>query len=169
MIKEGDLLQIEKNSEFIVEDYFREELYSFIRNIASLPIKIEGILLFGSLARGIAEYSEHHLSDIDLIIISEELPEDLWQRNELLYELTKNYRTIVQTLWWTPEEIKNRVKNKDFLILDALDEGKILFDPKGLLENLREELRDDLKKKGVIKTDLYWRWPLKKFGDRIEF
>lgn len=59
--------------------------------------------------------------------------------------------------------------SKFYLLLDAFDEGKIIYDPKGILKKLKEKLFKELKAKGVIKTDLYWQWPIKRFGDKIEF
>lgn len=132
-------------------------------------IRIKGILLFGSVARGQGKINDEYISDIDLIIISDELPEDLWKRRKKTLKLTRKVTGGIQVLWWTSEEIKNHVKNKFYLILDALDEGIILYDPEDLLHQLRKRLFKDLAKKGVIKTDLYWQWPIKYFGERIEF
>ncbi|TXT66453.1 MAG: Nucleotidyltransferase domain protein [Promethearchaeota archaeon] len=53
--------------------------------------------------------------------------------------------------------------------MDAFDEGKILYDPECILKDLRDKLFKELEAKGVIKTDLYWQWPIKHFGDKIEF
>ena len=65
--------------------------------------------------------------------------------------------------------MEGHVRSKYYLILDAFDEGKILYDPENFLFKLRKKLFKDLEEKGVIKTELYWQWPIKKFGDKIEF
>ena len=160
---------IKRALSFIENDYFRERLLSYLVDLFELPLRIKGILLFGSVARGDAVINEEHMSDIDLIVISEDFPEDKWARKEKMFEFTRNFAGGVQALWWTPEELVKKVENKFYLLLDALDEGKILHDPEGLLHEQRRKLRADLGKKGVIKRELYWRWPIKEFGDEIEF
>jgi predicted nucleotidyltransferase len=154
---------------FIENDYFGKLLEDYLEKIMQLPLKIRGVLLFGSLATGKALYSGQKISDIDIIIISDELPKDIWKRKEKIHELINEYFPEVQDIWWTSEEIRNHVLNKYYLILDALDEGRILYDPSNLLHSLKKQLFLDLAKKGVIKKDLYWQWPISKFGDKIEY
>ena len=91
------------------------------------------------------------------------------ERNQEIFEITKFFSSGIQAHWWTPKEMKEHVDSKFYLILDALDEGKIIYDPYNFLKELRKQLKKDLKEKGVIKTELYWQWPIKKFGDKIEF
>lgn len=55
------------------------------------------------------------------------------------------------------------------MILDAFKDGKVLYDPSGLLGRLTSEVRRALSEKGVVETDLYWKWPISRFGDEIEF
>ncbi|MHA1272567.1 MAG: nucleotidyltransferase domain-containing protein [Promethearchaeota archaeon] len=162
--------KIEKiDLEFINDNYFRNELKKYLKHIFNLKLNIRGILLFGSLARGEAKNNEKHVSDIDLIIICDNLPKDYKKRREKIRELTRSVSSGIQAFWWTSKELEGNVKSKHYLILDAFDEGKILYDPEGFLNDLRDKLFRELKEKNVIKTDLYWRWPVKKFGDRIEY
>ena len=126
-------------------------------------------MLFGSLATDKARYDENHVSDIDLIIVCDDLQEDLWKRRRLVVKLTKTVSSGIQALWWTSKEIKSLVDSKYYLILDAFDECKFLYDPDNFLLELKTRLFKELELKGVIKTDLYWQWPIKKFGDKIEF
>ncbi|TFF88872.1 MAG: nucleotidyltransferase domain-containing protein [Promethearchaeota archaeon] len=154
---------------FIENDVFRQRLKRYVKKILEIPLEIEGILLFGSLARGDAIINQDYMSDIDLIILSKDLPEDLWERHEKIHDLTFEFNAYIQALWWTPKEMIKNVEDKYYLILDALDEGKILYDPNNLLQELKTKLKKELKKKGVIKKELYWYWPMKKFGEEIEF
>jgi len=164
-----DFIKLKQKWSFIENDLFRERLSTYIEKILEQPMKIEGILLFGSLVREEAVVNQDYMSDIDLIIISNDLPEDLWERNEKIHELTADFSENIQAIWWTHEEMIKFVEKKFYLILDALDEGKILYDPNNILRELKRKLFEDLKKKHVIKKDLYWRWPISKFGEKIKF
>jgi predicted nucleotidyltransferase len=156
---------------FIKNKYFRKQLENYIlfilNNAPNLDIK--AILLFGSLARGDETLNQNYTSDIDLIVVSDTIPDDLKERRKKISEITKEISSDVQTLWWTSEEIKANLREKFHLLLDALDEGKILYDKNNLLHSLRKKMFIALANKGVVKTDMYWQWPIKKFGDKIEF
>ena len=154
---------------FIKLEYFKNELKEYLQFIFKLKLKIKAILLFGSVATGKARDDDDHLSDIDLFIICDDLPEEYWERRELAFKLTKPVCSGKQALWRTSKEMEGYVKSKYYLILDAFDESKILYDPENFLFELRRKLFKDLEEKGVIKTELYWQWPIKKFGDKIEF
>ncbi len=153
---------------FIEIDYYRESLRRYLRHIFKKDLDIRGVLLFGSVARNEARDDEFHTSDIDLIIICENLPKGIWERKEYIFDLTEEVCTGIQDFWWTLKEFKGLLDTKFYLLLDAFDEGKILYDPKNFLQQSKEELFKELKEKGVIKTDLYWQWPAK-FGDKIDF
>jgi len=159
----------EINLSFIELEYFKNELKEYLQFIFKLKLKIKAILLFGSVATGKARDDDDYLSDIDLIIVSDDLPEDHWERSKFVFELTKSISSGKQTLWRTSKEMEGYVRSKYYLILDAFDEGKILYDPEKFLFKLRKKLFKDLEEKGVKKTELYWQWPIKEFGDKIEF
>ncbi len=154
---------------FVTIEYFRKALNGFLQCILKTKLKIKGVLLFGSVATGKARYELDHESDIDLIIICDDLHKDRQERNKIILELTDSVNYSIQSLWWTSEELERHVKSKFYLVLDAFDEGIILYDPEKFLQNIRHKLFEDLKAKGVIKTELYWQWPMKNFGDKIEY
>lgn len=154
---------------FIEEEYFENTLRRFLEFILTLNLKIKGILLFGSVATGKAKNDDDYLSDIDLIIVCDDLPKDRRERKEKIFSLIKPVHSSIQDIWLTSKELEEQVDSKFYLILDAFDEGKILHDTDGLLKRLKNKLFIELKEKGVIKTDLYWQWPIKKFGDKIEY
>lgn len=154
---------------FIKKDYFLSKIHDYINFISDQDLNIRGILLFGSVARGEEVINEEKVSDIDMIIVCDDLPDDLKKRRDYISNLTNSVNSNIQALWWTSEEIKENLEEKFHLLLDALDEGKILFDKDNLLHQLRKKMFLDLAKKGVIKTEMYWQWPIKKFGDKIEF
>ncbi len=75
----------------------------------------------------------------------------------------------VDSLWMTEKEFINLVRIKTDIILYALDEGIILYDPIGLVKKEKEDLFKELEKKGVKKEKHYWVWPIKSFGEEIEW
>ncbi|HEA70983.1 MAG TPA: nucleotidyltransferase domain-containing protein, partial [archaeon] len=144
-------------------------LSEFLQFIFKLDLEIRSILLYGSVATGRARDDTEYLSDIDLFIISDKIGIDLLKRSKWVVNITKPVCSGIQALWRTSKEMEKYAESKYYLILDAFDEGKILYDPDNFLHNLREKIFTELKAKGVIKTDLYWQWPIKKFGDKIEY
>ncbi len=154
---------------FIQLKYFRNKLRKYLQFLFKLDIKIRSILLFGSVATGKARMDEDHLSDIDLIIISDDITIELIKRSQWVVNLTRPVCSGIQALWRTSKEIESYVDSKYYLILDAFDEGHILYDQDNFLHRLKERLFKELEEKGVIKTELYWQWPIKKFGDKIEY
>ncbi|MHA1732388.1 MAG: nucleotidyltransferase domain-containing protein [Promethearchaeota archaeon] len=154
---------------FIENRSFRDALSKYLEFLFEQKMELDGILLFGSVARGDARDDEDHESDIDLIVVSDDLPVDFDERLEFTSKLTEPVNAGIQEIWWTRGETEQHVKSKYFLALDAFDEGKILYDPNNFLEELKRELARELADRGVKKTNLYWQWPIAKFGDRVDF
>ncbi len=156
---------------FITSDYFSRKLENCFNQLFRINKKIQGIILFGSIARGTAVYSHKKVSDIDLIVVFKdtELPKNHNERTNLQIKLMKLTELGFDSLWITESEFKNLVQIKVDLILDALDGGIILFDPNGLINKQKNKLLKELEEKGVIKRENYWIWPLKNLGDEIEW
>jgi predicted nucleotidyltransferase len=119
-----------------------------------------GALLFGSLVRGEAHPYKTLESDIDLIVLIEGLP-SLSRRVVEKIEVEKNLHTLVCAIWMTPEDLEGHIKAKAGYILDAFDEGILLYDPEGFLSESRRKLAEELREKGVVKTDRWWSFPVK--------
>lgn len=159
------------NLSFIKDDYYFKSLKECIDHLFQIEKKIKGIILFGSLARGEAIYSEEKVSDIDLIIVffDNELPEDHRKRTNLKIKLMGLKDLGIDSIWMTESEFKELIQIKRDIILSALDNGIILFDPEGFIKEQKIRLFKELKQKGVIKCKHYWIWPLKHLGDEIEW
>ncbi|MHB8117830.1 MAG: nucleotidyltransferase domain-containing protein [Methanothrix sp.] len=88
---------------------FEEMIESYLARLKDCKfdnnIDIKSVILFGSVARGLAK--EH--SDIDLIIVASGLPE-LKRRDEL-----PPFRSParIQDIWMTPEELDGKVLQDD--------------------------------------------------------
>ncbi len=154
------------NLKFLNNEYYSTKLENYLTQLFQVNKIIVGIVLFGSLARGDAIYSEEKRSDIDLIIIfkDNELPEHHRKRSALKLKLMEFSPSRVDSLWMTESEFKNLVRIKTDLILYALDEGRLLYDPLGLVKEQKENLFKELKKKGVKKEKHYWAWTIKHIG-----
>lgn len=152
-------------------EYFREKLKEYFERLFQLDKEVIGILLFGSISRNEAVVSNEKISDIDVVIIfaNGEIPISHRERTNLKVELMGFYSSHIDSIWMTEQQFKKAVKNKMGILLTALNEGKILYDPKNLIVEQKEQLFKKLEEKGVIKRKNYWIWPLEKFGDEIEW
>jgi len=104
-------------------------------------------ILYGSFARG----DWRPGSDVDLLIVAEELPPDPGDRWDLIATLVEGLP--VEPHAFTPSEFEDLVRHGRMTAADALTEGLVLYaDPaylryvKELFERAREELR--LRKEG---------------------
>jgi len=156
---------------FIKNEHFLESITEYLEKLFETNKKIYTVILFGSLAKGLAEYSYEKISDIDLIIIfaDSELPDDHRKRTDLKIELMGYALSGIDSIWITKTEFEKSVQNKIDLILSSLDEGIILYDPKNIARKQKELLFRELEKKGVKKKEKYWIWPLKHLGEEIEW
>jgi len=141
-----------------VKEHYGENLVSFV--------------IFGSVARG----TQTPVSDIDILIIAENLPRGRTSRimdfienveNPLEREIKKywkaGYHIEISPLIKTPEE----VRYGGFIYLDMIEDCVILFDKNRFFKNYLEELSEKLKKWGakkVYKKGGYY-WVLKKDVD----
>jgi hypothetical protein len=75
----------------------------------------------------------------------------------------------IDSIWMTEVEFKAKVRVKMDVLLSALYEGIILYDPFSLIITEKEKLFKELKEKGVLKRIDYWIWPLKYLGEEIEW
>ena len=134
------------------------------------------VVVFGSVARGEARKD----SDIDLLIIAENLP-DRYQRfrnfdkaeeclKDLIEELeAKGYHIYFSPIIKSIEEAK-RISP---LYLDMVEDAVILYDRNCFFQNILSRLRKRLKELGARRVRLgnKWYWILKdkySFGEVIE-
>lgn len=156
---------------FIKNKYFLRKLENCVNQLFLIKKEIQGIILFGSLARNKPIYSSKKISDIDIIVVfkDNQLPKKHNERVNLQIKLMELTELGFDSLWITESEFKNLVQIKVDMILDVLNEGIILYDPNGLINEQKGKLFKELEEKGVIKREHYWIWPLKNLGDEIEW
>jgi hypothetical protein len=149
------------------------------RLIEGLGGSLHSLVLFGSIAKGEARAE----SDLDLLIVSEDLPMRYSDRLKLFRELTRGVEGARMRLWrerglyplidailLTPEE----ASLSHPFYLDMMEEAVIVFDRDGFMEKKLEKLRERLKELGARRIQLLdgtWYWELKptiKPGEVIE-
>jgi len=154
-----------------IEKRLLKELVNYYGN------RLVTVAIFGSTGRGTPTYQ----SDIDVLIIAEELPrgrlrrvEEFQKVEERLEPFLKEFEkdgvfTYLSPVFKTPEE----ALRGSLLFLDMIDDARILYDRndffKNLLERLNSRLRD-LKAKRVWRGST-WHWVLKEgnsFEETIE-
>lgn len=125
--------------------------------------------LFGSAARGDEDLS----SDIDILIVAEDLPEGLISRNQTLRNAQETVKrspqaralrrmgqsTLVSPIILTPEEASKHPP----IMLDMVDDGIILYDKDAFLEGTLDDIRRRLEELRArkVKTRKGWYWILK--------
>jgi len=141
--------------------------------------KLVSVVVFGSVVRNEAKAD----SDIDVLIVAEDLPEDIGSRYKLTSKLRRELRKsrvyrelmernmprLISEIILTPEEVSRHPP----ILLDITVEGKILYDKGGFLKRELEEIRKRLRELGArrVKGKRGWYWILKpdiKFGEVIE-
>ena len=96
------------------------------------------IILFGSIATG----KYRAWSDIDILVISENLPENFLERLRILFELNPTMAPI-EALGYTPTEFIQMLKRRHPTALYAMADGKPIYDDgffteaKGVFEQIK--------------------------------
>jgi hypothetical protein len=143
---------------------------------AALGGRLVSIVLFGSVARGDAS----RISDIDLLIIAEDLPRGQFARKRLLAEADRELEpslasaaergidTRLARIVRTSQEAERIIP----LYLDMTEDAVLLYDRDGFFAAILERLRASLRRLGSrrVRQGKTWYWDLKpdfKPGDVI--
>lgn len=120
--------------------------------------KLMSVALFGSYARG--DY--HPGSDLDLLVIAEQLPAHPVERIQWLHKLVVLVaKKRVGFVAWTPEEFSNSFPS---FYLDLGLDARILFDPTGFLSSRLNRVREIIEEAGLyrIQKGRNFAWRFKK-------
>ena len=163
----------------IVQKDYLEFLESLVvRVLEGFWDKLVSLVIFGSVAAGQARAE----SDVDLLIIAEDLPERYSDRLRLWREIVagleyerlrlwreKKLYPLIDPILLTPSEAE-RIQP---FYLDLLEYAVIVYDRDGFMQRVLEGLRAKLKILGAIKVELpdkSWYWVIKPsagFGEAI--
>ncbi|MDZ7292202.1 MAG: nucleotidyltransferase domain-containing protein [candidate division KSB1 bacterium] len=130
---------------------------------------LQAAALYGSVARGSAQPT----SDIDFILVFDDLPKVRSKRIDMIFPLVqaaenspaaqelrnKGFYPFISPLLYTIEEIERTQP----ILLDITEDGIILFD-NGILKNKLQRLRERLKELGakrIVEEDGSMYWDLK--------
>jgi len=145
-------------------------LEKFVTNILQQKSEdIVAILLFGSLARKTAIFTNDYQSDIDLLIISHNLPKDILSRRFYSADLSKTLGLGIDQLWFPPEEIIALVESHRVFFMEIIKYGKILFEKDEFFTKLQKTINKTLKEKGIKESKNVWLWPQSNPGCEIKW
>lgn len=125
---------------------------------------LTAIVLFGSVARGEATPE----SDIDLLVVTRDLPKGAFHRRELLEPVRNHLLPDLEALWEQgiyvdfAEVIKTEAEAQRFhlLYLDLTAEAVLLYDRDAFFAGVLEKLRKQLAELGARRCNLgritYW-------------
>lgn len=122
------------------ETPYKREIDEYVNAIVK-KLKPKLVLLHGSLAKGTFGLG----SDVDILIVAEELPKNPNARLELLYSLDRT-RAPIDAKAYTPAEVRRMLSKGHPLIMDALEDGRVLYADKEYLKEILREFRDAKRK-----------------------
>jgi len=128
---------------------YKEALRAYLKKLLD-RLTPRFVVLFGSVVRGDFGVG----SDIDVLIVSEDLPRDFDERLRLLFNLNPSTAPL-EPVGYTPKEFKDLLKRRHPTALYAMDEGIPLYDDGSYLEMKRlfERLKVELK---LVKGEGGW-------------
>ena len=128
---------------------YREEIARFCENIIK-ALNPSAIILYGSLARG--DYKKG--SDIDIIIVADNLPQKFTDRIELL--LCFSAGGPIEPRGYTPHEFLKMIEEAYGTVLDAIAYGIILYD-RGFIKKAKELFKKTIKTLELKRVTNGWK------------
>jgi hypothetical protein len=109
------------------------------------------VILYGSVAKG----THTTVSDVDMIVIAENLASDFWERLRAFNDLRPR-GVPLEALAYTPAEFAQMLDDYSITALDAVTQGYPLFGGP-YFAGLQQKV-EELKAKGLRRTARAWRW-----------
>jgi len=119
---------------------YKREISEYVKAVRE-KLKPKLILLHGSIAKGTFGLG----SDVDILIVADELPRNPNERLELLYALDRT-RAPIDAKAYTPNEVRKMLSKGHPLIMDALEDGKVLYAEEEYLRELLREFKSAKRK-----------------------
>ncbi len=124
---------------------------------ASFSFRLKGAVLFGSWARGEAQSK----SDLDLLVVGGGLPPHRQRRSSQALELKRLFPGVpMDILLMSEEETHSNFRNHNPLFLDIAEDGIVLLDPDGRLEEAMLVTRQYVRERGIERINAGWRFPV---------
>ena len=163
--------------------FIKEPYRTVIQNLLSALIRLYGdnltsLVIYGSVARGNPRMD----SDIDMLVIFEELPKPMSDRIRMFEKAEDEVQLLLDELLnrgyaiTLSPLIKTREEAERFspLYLDMTEDAVIIYDKGGFFEGVLTRIINRLRELGAVRvwvSDRAWYWVLKKdykFGEVIE-
>lgn len=121
----------------------------FLKQIENIKPKL--VILFGSYARG--NYTEN--SDIDVCVVAEDLPADMFKRRSLsgLYKVHG-----LRAIGYYPNEFIQMLNEPNLFVHEILDEGIILYFEKKFFDTVKEIRRKVIEEMMLSKEGDVWKF-----------
>ncbi|MHA1713323.1 MAG: nucleotidyltransferase domain-containing protein [Candidatus Ranarchaeia archaeon] len=127
----------------------KQKIKHFVEQLLT-EMPIEVVILFGSLAK----HQEGWGSDIDLLIIGGHADQDWFTRQSRVYTLSGGGFDIFV---YTRQEIQEMLQNYHLIILEALADGIILYDPQKLGLELKNQVQKWEKEGHLVRLINGWQ------------
>ena len=158
-----------------IENLIRELVFQLKTHSSE---NLVSVVLFGSFARG----DFHECSDIDLLLIFEELPSSFFERSKLFDKMEqkvkpefKSFREMRYLCQFMPiMKTRSEASYHSPLYLDMVEDAKILYDKGDFFQTVLSEIKQRLLELGAKRKYLKsggWYWDLKpdyQYGEVIE-
>lgn len=103
--------------------------------------KLISIVLFGSIVKG----RNHRFSDIDLLIVVEDIPDNWRERDKIVFDIDFNCGRDVELVLASPDDILFSVENIAPLMLEVYDNYQILYDNREFFSSSMKKFTTNLK------------------------
>lgn len=114
------------------------------------------VILFGSVARG----TDSERSDLDLVVIGGDLPQDIFDRMGCVNKVTRGIRTPADIFPYTEAEFERMLDNLHVTALDCMYEG-IPLHGQEYFDRLRPKF-DEYVARGLRRAKAAWLFDKKK-------
>jgi predicted nucleotidyltransferase len=135
--------------------------------VAVFGTRLKAVAIFGSVGRGTPRFD----SDCDALVVLTDIPAKRFERAALADQLERALSPTLESLHadGIATSLSLVIKSPDELLrgfpllLDMVDDAKILYDPDNLLKDRLADLRQRLELKGArrIWRANAWHWDLK--------
>lgn len=157
-----------------LQEPFRQILRTTTESWAiSFGQRLLSVVVFGSVARRTARES----SDIDLLVVAQELPKSLSERRHPFLEewaRVKSANGFPSVDWNLVVKSPEEARFHSPLYLDIVEDGIPLLDREGFFQRILQEMKERMRTLGsrrVFLDDGTWYWDLKpdfRFGEIVE-
>lgn len=108
------------------------------------------VVLFGSFAK--EEWTE--TSDVDLVVVADELSGSIGEN------YVKLKGRFIEPLGIKTETLKKELEQLNFLLLDAIEYGKILYKDQETYNKARNLFEEVKKRHNLVRTEKGWNYKL---------